>query len=180
MRLKQGTIAKELGVTPGRVSQLKKQGMPVGSMDAARAWYAERVDQKFSPKLVPGVVFPPASSAAGAASAGALPELIADAYDIQRARAKRETHEANLAELRERQALGELVEADRVRRSVSSLAAQVRSAFERIPDKLAERLAACLDPHECHALLTAEIDQVLADLSAGATNLQLVAEDGRA
>lgn len=185
MKLRQATIAKELGVTEGRVSQLKKQGMPVNGLDAARTWYADHVDPKFSPKLVPGIVLPSraAMSALGATadgSAAGLPEIIAEAYDIQRARAKRETHEANLAELRERQALGELVEADRVRRAVSSLAAMVRSAFERIPDKLADRLAANADPQACHALLTGEIDLVLADLSAGATNLQLVAEDGRA
>ena len=56
----------------------------------------------------------------------------------------------------------------------------VRSAFERIPDKLADRLAAQSDAQQCHVLLTTEIDLVLADLSAGASNLQLVAEDGRA
>jgi phage terminase Nu1 subunit (DNA packaging protein) len=173
MRLKQGTIAKEIGVTEGRVSQLKKQGMPVNSMDAARAWYSANVDQTFSPKLVPGIVLPPVSG-------GGMPELLAETFDLQRARAKRETHEANLAELRERQALGELVEADRVKRAVSSLAAMVRSAFERIPDKLADRLAAQADAQQCHVLLTTEIDLVLADLSAGASNLQLVAEDGRA
>ena len=170
MRLKQATIAKAIGVTEGRVSQLKKQGMPVDRLDAAQAWYHEYVDPRFSPKLVPGVALPPTAS---------LPEMIAEAYDIQRARAKRETHEANLAELREKQALGELVEADRVRRAVASLAAMVRSSFERIPDKLADRLAAAGDAQQCHVLLTTEIDMVLADLSAGAQNLQLEATDGR-
>jgi len=171
MKLKQATLAKELGVTEGRISQLKKQGMPVTSREAALAWYAEHVDQKFSPKLVPGVALP---------ASALIPEMIEGAYDIQAARAKREHHEANMAELRERQLLGELVEADRVRRAVATLAAMVRSAFERIPDKLADRLAANADPQECHALLTGEIDLVLADLATGAENLQLVAEDGRA
>lgn len=173
MRLKQATIAKELGLTEARVSQMKKRGMPTDSLAAAREWYVREVDQKHSPKLVPGMAMP-----AGAAAA-VLPELMAEAYDIQRARAKRETHEAGLAELRERQALGELVEADRVRRTVTTLAAAARSQLERIPDKLAERLAACADAHACHALLTAEIDQVLTDLAAGADSMQLVAEDGR-
>ena len=171
MKLKQSTIAKELGVTEGRISQLKKQGMPVNSLEAARVWYAQNVDQTFSPKLVPGVALP---------SVALLPEMIEGAYDIQAARAKREHHEANMAELRERQLLGELVEAERVKRAVSSLAAMVRSAFERIPDKLADRLAANTDAQACHALLTTEIDLVLADLANGAANLKLVADDGRA
>ena len=184
MRLRQATIAKELGVTEGRVSQLKKQGMPIKSVDEARAWYAEHVDPRFSPKMLPGVVLPPNMAIPGAAAmqagdAAGLAGMIAEAYDIQRARAKRETHEANLAELRERQVLGELVEADRVRRAVTTLAAGVRSAFERIPDKLADRLAATASAQDCHVLLAGEIDLVLADLSQAAAHLELQATDGR-
>jgi hypothetical protein len=170
-KLKQSTIAKDLGVTEGRVSQLKAQGMPVDSMDAARCWYAEHVDQKFSPKLIPGVVIPSAREH--------VSEIIAEAYDIQRARAKREFHEANLAEIKEKQAIGALVEADRVRRAATTLAAMTRSAFEKIADKLADRLANETDATACHALLTAEIDQVLADLAAGARSLKLESENGR-
>jgi len=73
---------------------------------------------------------------------------------------------------------GETVRADDVRHVVTTLSATARSGFERIPDKLSDRLAALGDPHECHALLTAEIDQVLEDLAAGAESLKL--DDGRA
>ena len=125
-------LAKHLGITPGRVSQLKAQGMPV------------------------------------------------DSYDRQSARAKRETHEANLAEMKERQALGELVEASRVTRAVTTWAAMARAAFEKMPDKLAERVAAEVDAQQCHALMTAEIDMVLADLAAGARSLKFDGDDGRA
>lgn len=41
---KQYEIAEALGVTAGRVSQLKADGMPVDSVEAARAWYKRRVD----------------------------------------------------------------------------------------------------------------------------------------
>lgn len=171
-KLKQATIAKELGITEGRVSQLKRDGMPIESLSAALAWYQERVDQKFSNKLIPGVVIPAARER--------IAEAIEDAYDITRARAKREYHEANLAELRERQAIGSLVEADRVKRAATTLAAMARSAFEKIPDKLAERLAAEADATICHAMLTAEMDAVLADLAAGARDLVLMdADNGR-
>lgn len=162
-------LARELGVTKGRISQLKAQGMPVDSITAARAWYGQNVDQRLSPKLIPGIQLPPREQ---------LAAVVESAYDIQQARAKREHHEANLAELREREALGELVNANDVRRAVVALSATARSGFERIPDKLADRLAALGDPHECHALLTAEIDQVLEDLAAGAESLKL--DDGRA
>lgn len=169
-------LAKHLGITPGRVSQLKTQGMPVDSYENATAWYTANIDQKLSPKLAPGVAFPPVSRTAAAKVA----EIIDGAYDLQAARAKREHHEANLAELKERQALGDLVEASRVIRSVTTWAAMARAAFEKIPDKVAERVAAESDAQQCHALLTAEIDLVLADLAAGARSLKFYGDDGRA
>jgi predicted transcriptional regulator len=170
MRLKQSTIAKELGITEGRVSQLKRDGMPTESLSEAVAWYRERIDQKYSPKPIPGVLMP---------SQSIVSSLIEEGYDIQRARAKREHHEANLAELRERQALGELVEAAQIQRAATTLAAMTRSAFEKIPDKLAERLAVEADANLCHAMLTAEIDLVLADLAAGARTLTEAEPNGR-
>ena len=169
--LPQKEIAKVLGVSPPRVTQLKAMGMPVSSIDLAAAWYRENVDQRLSPKLTPSPV-PPAAM-------DTMAEVIAEAYDIHRARAKREHHEANLAALKERQQLGELVEVSRVRLAVTKLAAMARSAFEKIPDKVAERVAAESDAQQCHALLCAEIDLVLADLANGARTLRLEADDGR-
>lgn len=171
-KVKQSEIASVLGVTEPRVTQLKAKGMPVNSIDSAAAWYRANIDQKLSPKLTPSIAPP--------AAAHSMLEVIASAYDLQEARAKRETHEANLAELKERQALGELVDASRVRRAVTTWAAMARSAFEKMPDKLAERMAAESDPVACHALMTAEIDMVLADLASGANNLRIDGDHGRA
>lgn len=169
--VKQSDIAKVLGLTNARVSQLKLKGMPINSIDAAAAWYRENIDQKLSPKLGPSIA-PPAAQDSVAAVA-------ADAYDIHRARAKREHHEANLAELKERQALGELVDASRVRRAVTSWAATARSGFEKVADKLAPRLAVENDEAACHALITDEIELVLADLASGARSLRIEEDDGR-
>jgi phage terminase Nu1 subunit (DNA packaging protein) len=169
---KQSDIAKVLGITEGRVTQLKAKGMPVESIDMAAAWYRKNVDQKLSPKLAPPTVPPPAAQTMEAVTAAM--------YDLQEERARREHHEANLAELKQRQLMGELVEADRVRRVVTTWASMARAAFEKIPDKLAERMAAESDPQACHAMITGEIDLVLADLAAGAKSIKLVSEDGRA
>ena len=136
--LKGVNLAKHLGITPGRVSQLKSQGMPVDSYDSATSWYQTKIDQKLSPKLTPGIAMPKVSRAAAAKVA----EIIEGAYDLQAARAKREHHEANLAELKERQALGELVEANRVTRAVTTWAAMARAAFEKVPDKVSDSMAA--------------------------------------
>jgi hypothetical protein len=150
------TLAKELGVTRGRVSQMKAKGMPVHSIEAAREWRDANVQRR--------VVI-----------AGERPtEITAMTYDIAEARAKREHHEANIAAMREAQLAGALVSRDRVESAVTALAAQARSGFERLPDKLSDVLAAEGDAHRIHGLLIAEIDQVLADLEQQAANLELV------
>lgn len=109
-------------------------------------------------------------------SAPAIDELADSAitqtvYDLQLARAKREHHEANIAEMRERQKAGELVELQQVRLAYTTLAAQLRSALERIPDKLAPRLAAESDEHAVHLLLMSELDSALMDMARTAEQL---------
>ena len=153
------TIAKELGISRPRVSQLKARGMPVDSVEAAREWKAANVKGQIQitiPRLL-------------------VPEpMAAVTYDIAEARAKREHHEANIAAMREAQIAGDLVERKRVESALTGIAAQVRANFERLPDKLAEVLAAETDAHQAHALLTAEIDLVLEDLAAQVAAVELV------
>jgi len=143
--VKRETIARALGVSGGRVSQLKGQGMPTDSVDAAKAWYAEHVDQKYSPK-------PPARTTA-------------DETDIFESRAKRERHEADIAEMRSLEMAGRLVDADRVRRLFADAGAAIRLSLERLPDKLAPRLVAETDERAIHQLISAEIDATLTELT---------------
>lgn len=98
----------------------------------------------------------------------AIPQSL---YDLQLARAKREYHEANLAEMRERQRAGELVELRDVQLAYTTLYAQLRAAMERIPDKLATRLAAEAGADAVHALLLAELDQCLIDMARMAEHI---------
>jgi phage terminase Nu1 subunit (DNA packaging protein) len=124
-------------------------------------------------KTVATIMASPEESAPAQQPAPAVETLDATSYHV--ARTLRESAEAKMAQLRLRQMAGELVDAQRVRLSATSLAATTRNAFERIPDKLADRLAAESDPTTCHAMLVAEIDQVLADLAAGARSMKLEA-----
>jgi hypothetical protein len=133
--------------------------MPVDSVEAAREWKAANVKGQI--QII-------------TARAPVAEAVAAVTYDIAEARAKREHHEANIAAMREAQLGGSLVERDRVETALTGLAAQVRANFERLPDKLAELVAAETDPHRCHALLTAEIDLVLEDLAAQVTAVELV------
>lgn len=103
-------------------------------------------------------------------AAGAVPDDNADVPTLETSRRRREFHEANLAEMRERQKAGELVELQQVHLAYTTLAAQLRATLERIPDKIAPRLAG-VEPAVAHDLLTAEIDQALADMVQQAETL---------
>lgn len=137
------SVAVALGVSPGRVSQLKAQGMPTDTVGAAQEWYAANVDKKYAPTT-------------GKRQTASLED----------ARVRRETAEANMAEMRELAQAGELVDAVAVRRLLSDAGAQIGLILDRIPDRLAPRLVAGGNEQQIHQMLQAEIDQVRAELSA--------------
>lgn len=90
------------------------------------------------------------------------------ADDFHIARARRETHEANMAELKEQKIRGELVEALAVKRAITGNAVATRQALERLPDRLSTMLAAETDPAKIHALLTQELDEVCSNIADAA------------
>lgn len=90
-------------------------------------------------------------------------------YDLHKSRAKREHHEANLAEMRERQKAGELVELAEVEQTTATIFAQLCNAMENIGDKIGDRLAAETDPFVCRTLINDELNQIRADLAAALT-----------
>ena len=152
------TIARELGISRPRVSQLKAKGMPVHSAQAAREWRAQHI----TPPIVAGQPAPDA------------PEPMRSVtYDIAEARARREHHEANISAMREAQLAEALVSAERVRLALTSFAAEVRNAFERLPDKLTGPLAAESSADTVHATMTAAIGEVLEDVAKGIADMQL-------
>jgi len=83
-----------------------------------------------------------------------------------RAKTMREAFNAKIAELEYKERKGELRDAQTVRKSITDAAVIIRSAIERIPDKLASRVAAESDVDRCHQLLTEECDQLLSELTA--------------
>lgn len=71
-------IAAALGVSPGRVSQLRKEGMPVESIEAAWAWVRRRIDparsiaQRNAPRRRAASQSEPADDGAALARAASL------------------------------------------------------------------------------------------------------------
>jgi phage terminase Nu1 subunit (DNA packaging protein) len=142
---KLATIAKELGVTKGRISQMKAAGMPVNSVAAARAWKEANVRVR--------VDFDK-----GATDPTPL------AYDIAEARARREHHEANIAAMKEAQLAGSLVEAKRVDQAAMLLGRLTRDALLGLPVRLAPELAQ-QDIPTVERLLTQALRATLADVA---------------
>lgn len=104
----------------------------------------------------------PGQGAAGSESPAPLSRVI---YDFESARAKRETHAANIAEMEERKRAGELCETSTVLMTMTTIGSNFRTALERVADKLADRVAAEADPHACHQIISAEITQALEQLA---------------
>lgn len=161
----QAEYARHRGVSRAAVSDAVRQGRITligGKVDPVAAdaqWNANTRNPK-----VPPIITSPANSVPDTV----IPQSF---YDLQLARAKREYHEANIAEMRERQRAGELVELRDVQLAYTTLAAQLRAALERIPDKLAPRLAAESSANAVHALLVTELDQCLIDMARMAEQL---------
>lgn len=110
---------------------------------------------------------PPPADRPGQGAAGSEPPapLSRVIYDFESARAKRETHAANIAEMEERKRAGELCETSAVLMTMTTIGSNFRTALERVADKLADRVAAEADPHACHQIISAEITQALEQLA---------------
>lgn len=149
----QAALAAALGLSPGRITGLKRQGMPVYSIEAARAWRAQHIAP------VPGAKpteqpAPPVQASTEKPPAG---------YEVSRAR--REAAEAAMAEMREGELRGELIRVDAVRSVWAARITCTRDALLQIPFRLAPVLAAETDLHAVTQLLEDEIRQALAELS---------------
>lgn len=187
-RLSQSGLARMLGVKRQAVHDLIKRGIVAagddGLIDVASATEAMAMTLRADSKTVASIMHTPPEYSNDQNIPTLEPQESpptdpVDATSYHVARTLRETAEARMAQLRLRVMANQLVEVSRVRLVVTKLAAMARSAFEKIPDKVSERVAASSDAQECHALLCAEIDLVLADLAAGARSIRLDADDGR-
>ena len=91
-------------------------------------------------------------------------------YNYQDSRAKRESHEADLAELKLRKMAGELVEIEDVQFAMTDFGASVRSLIEQLPARLSPMLAAETDLQAIKALLTTECNALIKEMRELATS----------
>ena len=170
--ISQAQYAKLRGVSPAAVCIAVKEGrisLIDGKIDpvAANAQWDANTRPRINFSSAESAPVPPVDGAPSLPDTAISQTL----YDLQLARAKREYHEANIAEMKERQRAGQLVELRDVQLAYTTLAAQLRAAMERIPDKVATRLAAESNADAVHALLLAELDQCLMDMARMAEHI---------
>ena len=161
-------FAKKVGVSPAAITRACKtgrlsvvNGKLLDEKVAMLRWHANRRRRETGAEDPDPAPQPPTNPAV----------LDPSAPPLEISKRRREFHEANLAELRERQRAGELVALADVHLAYTTLAAELRAALERIPDKLAPRLAAGGDEHTVHALLQAELDAALLAMAQQAETL---------
>lgn len=94
--------------------------------------------------------------------------------EIKRDEARRAKAEADKAEMQAAQMAGRLLDADGFLQALTDAAAALGAALDRVPDKLAERLAAQAVAAECHRLISQELQTVREDVAKA---LQRMADD---
>lgn len=161
----QAALGRAMNLSPAAMTKLKKQGMPVHSLEAALAWRSARQNIAQRKPMPKGMTEAPAPRPA--ASGGAPPRkpdgaAIGETHD--EARTRREIADADLAELKLRELRSELVRAADVRMTYAKRVAALREALLQIPARLATVLAAEPDQAKCHVALEHELHQVLSQL----------------
>jgi phage terminase Nu1 subunit (DNA packaging protein) len=149
-------LATELGITVGRISQMKTQGrfegcfMVVGNKIE---WDKEAAVKAYTDGN------PLASSSPTRKNSSDL-----EIPTFNESRAKSEHFRAELARLDLEVKEDQLVEVSRVQREAFTSARSVRDALGNIPDRVSNQLAAESDPVVIHQTLTEEIRKALETL----------------
>lgn len=190
----QVAIAAALGISTAAVTKQKKRGMPVDSVEAARAWREQNLNvaaSKFGGSPVGAVGI---GAGVGGAVGGALPAGATFAAspaaiqftpsqldgnrqqgrapsddelgeDFKAARTRREISDANMAEMMEAETRKDLIRLAAVKAALATAFAATREGLLQIPARLAPMLAADTDPASVQNLLHEEIHRALMHLS---------------
>jgi phage terminase Nu1 subunit (DNA packaging protein) len=161
--MRKAQIARELGVSKGRVSQYLKMGMPVLSggqsvdLDAAREWVQQNVD----PVRKIGQNPAPRTSRRKQATAPAEGEPL----DLAHEKARLTKAQADRAEGENALRTGTLLERSEVVAAWQAVFISVRAKLLSLPTRMSARIAGMSTPAQIQAALTEVIHEALHDLS---------------
>lgn len=171
--LTQAQFARHLGVDRAHVTRLKQAGRlvltPTGHVDVAAS--EARIAATADPAKAPVAERHAAGRAAavdGEKQQKSAPvdddEPAAGTPDYQRARARREEANANLAEIELAERAGGLMETSAVVAVLADAGATCRTMLETLPAVLAPQLATLSDDHACRQLLEEHVAAALNEL----------------
>lgn len=167
--MRQSELARALGLSKQAVSKLKGQGMPVDSVEAARAWRDENLSVAARKETRESV---PAALAAKSPDARVFPPIGDDDdgedEDFKAARTREKISEANMAEMNEAKMRREMINVAVVERQLATDYATTRDALLQIPARLAPLLAVETDTAAIQTMLDAELHQALVNLAGTA------------
>lgn len=154
-QLSQNAIGRALGLSSAAIVKLKKQGMPVDSVESAQAWREARqsiAKRKPEPEQL--------RTASTAAPVNRASEVNPDGSELvethDQARTRREIAEANLAELKEGELSRELVRRVDVDRAAFEAARALRDGLTNCAKRLGATVAVLSTPEECAAAIERE------------------------
>ena len=170
-------FAKIQGVSKARVSQWRDEGRlvlvpvsgrkhPLVNVEASQRLIAQTTDM---------------DRATSGENAGGMSLAVSQALDddavmseLKKARLHRERQEAQLAELKLKVEASELVESALVDRTITTVAADIRLALERLPARVSSKVAALSDRLEVEQVLLKSVDEVLVDLAESIRSQRLL------
>jgi len=155
-KMTQSQFAEQIGVTPSAVSKAIAAGRLTADADglldpvaAAAQWQHNRRRRQRMPK----------QAAVGEQD---RPAPLGAAGDYWTHKTERESAEAAMARMREREMAGELVRKVEVERALAGKLIALRESLETLADRLSALVAAEPDPAACRRIIRDEIRQALA------------------
>lgn len=164
--ISQSALGRALDLSPPAITKLKKQGMPVHSIEAAQAWRMARQSvarRKRDPAAMAQISAP---AAPPAAPAGMGEGAYSSMPSYNESRARREAAEARQAELELAIMLGKLVRVEAMKAAIDRQHAGLRELLLQLPSRVVPLLVAAPDPVSMDKLLRSEILGVLEQIVA--------------
>jgi transcriptional regulator with XRE-family HTH domain len=175
--LKQKDLANQLGISPRQVRNLARDGMPVHSLEAARAWRDKNLDvTQRSESRIDGNPGPSKRNKVEAEQGKEETEGEIDVSQIdlevtdadtlfKNARAVKEKSLALQAKAEHDLFIGTLVKRDDVERGISTIVRQLRDGLVNVSRRIAAEVSSLADAGECEKVIDREHRLMLETMS---------------
>ena len=156
--LSQAAIGRVLDLSPALMTKLKKQGCPMDSVEAVRAWRQAR--QNIAARKPEPVVVAAAATSAYRPALIRANEVKFDGLELDEshdeARTRREIAEASMAEMKEAEMRGKFLKKTEVDSAIFEIARAMRDGLTNCARRIAADVAALGKAEDCEAVIDRE------------------------